>query len=436
MNPFQEKSCRLDDCLMSWRELSPAPYDKHTVDPYTRTRIILMNGTEFENVWFSHQYARQCANNDLRRTLSLIRRSEQQQQKLIAALKPDDESLLEHTIGYEQLAVDLTAHLARREPDERVRSALNFALLEDFDHLYRYANFLDMERGVHAEALVGGYTEIMPARPTIAHHRHPFDAVKQPVDGASAALQTKLCVGIITAAEQQTMNYYMNTCAAYENEQGRALYREIGMVEEQHVTQYGSLMDVNCTWLEGLLMRQYIECYLYWSCMETETDGSIRSVWERMLQIELSHLHESAHLLQTQERKEYHQVVGEGTFPDPLRLESNIAHVRQVLADTVQFTACREGYAPLEQLPPEADFFRYQQKIHADEQQVVSHTVLEKYIRAHGQDRRFQTAEHPVAVLRDRTTDNTSVGRRYGALTEAYSIPGRAGEQRPGAYRP
>ncbi|MBR4081004.1 MAG: hypothetical protein IKK21_04400, partial [Clostridia bacterium] len=256
MNPFHEKPKRLESCLMDWQTMSPAPYDKHEVDPYSRCRVILMNGTEFENVWFTHQFHRHCTNGDVRRALSLMRRTEQQQQKLIAALKPDDETLLEHTIGYEQLAVDLTAHLAKREPDEHVRNALNFALLEDFDHLYRYADLLDMESGVHAETLVGGYTEIMPARPTIAHHRHPFDAVKQPIN-KSADMQTKLCVNIITAAEQQTMNYYMNTCAAYAGKLGRALYREIGMVEEQHVTHYGSLLDPTCTWLEGLLMHQF-----------------------------------------------------------------------------------------------------------------------------------------------------------------------------------
>ncbi len=40
-------------------------------------------------------------------------KSEQQQQKILTHLKPADESALEHTIGYEQLAVDLTAHLAK-----------------------------------------------------------------------------------------------------------------------------------------------------------------------------------------------------------------------------------------------------------------------------------------------------------------------------------
>ena len=39
---------------------------------------------------------------------------------------------LRHTIGYEQLAVDLTAHLAKRVDDADIKGALDFALLEDF----------------------------------------------------------------------------------------------------------------------------------------------------------------------------------------------------------------------------------------------------------------------------------------------------------------
>ena len=416
MNPFHEKPRSIDEHLMDWKAMSPTPYDKRTVDPYTRTRVILMNGTEFENVWFSHHFSRNCPNGDVRRALALIRRSEQQQQKLVAALKPDDETLLEHTIGYEQLAVDLTAHLAKREPDEHVRNALNFALLEDFDHLYRYADFLDLEKGVHAESLVGGYTEIMPARPTIAHHRYPFDSIKRPIDSKTADPQTKLCVGIITAAEQQTMNYYMNVCAAYPEASGRALYREIGMIEEQHVSQYGSLMDVNCTWLENLLMHQYTECYLYWSCYETETDPAVRSVWEHMLGIELSHLHKAAKLLMMEEKKEYQQVIGEGTFPAPLRLESNVDHVRSVLADTVQLTACRESYTFVEKLEHDADFFRYQQMVNNDVSSVASHNVIDRYLRAHGQDYRFELSPNPIEALRDRTRDNVDVGRKANAV--------------------
>ena len=112
MNPFYEKACRAESVYMDWQTMYPKPYCKEEVDPYTKVRIILMNGTEFEATWFSHQFHRHCSDNSLRRQLSILRRAEQQQQKRLACLKPANESILEHTIGYEQLAVDLTAILA------------------------------------------------------------------------------------------------------------------------------------------------------------------------------------------------------------------------------------------------------------------------------------------------------------------------------------
>ncbi len=411
MNPFDQNPIKLDDSLMDWNKAYPDPYDKRTVDPYTRTRVILMSGTEFENVWYTHQFSRHEINQDVRRQLALIRRGEQQQQKAVAMLKPLDETVLEHTIGYEQLAVDLTAGLAKREKEEIVRDALNYALLEDFDHLYRYAQLLDMDEGVHAEDLVGRYTEVMPARPTVAHHRYPFDSIKPHIDAQKSELFTKLAVGIITAAEQQTMNFYMNVCNAYKSDRGRKLYQEIGMVEEQHVTQYGSLMDVKCTWLEGLLMHQYTECYLYWSCMETETDPRIRDFWAMLYEQEVAHLHAAKAMLTRIEGKDYQQVVGTGDFPAPLKLESNIDYVRKVLAGTVQMTEVRESYGNLADLKPDYDFFLYQNRINHDIARVASHAVVQDYIRQNGQDLRFEISPNPIEALRDRKHDNTEVGR-------------------------
>lgn len=411
MNPFQLTPKNVEDVLMDWRDMTPTPYDKNAVSPYTKTRIILMNGTEFEANWFSHQFHRHCSDNELRRQVALIRRSEQQQQKLIGALKPLDETILEQTIGYEQLAVDLTAALAQREPNLYVRQALDFALLEDFDHLYRYADLLEFDAGIKAERLVGRYTEIMPGRPTIAHHRHPFDAVKYHIQNGIAAPETRLCASIITAAEQQTMNYYMNVAPFYPNEYGRRLYREIGMVEEQHVTQYGSLLDTDETWLEGLLMHQYTECYLYWSAMKTESDPAILRVWERLFEQEVAHLHLAAHLLKEYEGKDYVQVAGEGSFPDPLVLTSNVEYVRGVLEGTVNQTALREGWTPVCDLKPEADFFSYQNRVNGDRDDVESHAFIERYIARNGMDYRFETRQNPVEALRDRTHDNADVGR-------------------------
>ena len=415
MNPFEQHAKPVDAAFVSWSKLYPFSYNKDSVDPYTKTRIILMTGTEFEANWFSHQFSRNCPDNDLRREIAVIRRVEQQQQKQLAVLKPIDESILESTISYEQLAVDLTAVLAQRESDPHVKAALDFALLEDFDHLYRYADLLDMDRGIRSDELVGRYTEIMPGRPTVAEHRYPTDNVKTWINFKTASPVTKLNVGIITAAEQQTMNYYMNVAGFYENSVGRKLYQEIGLIEEQHVSLYESLKDPNCTWLEGLLMHEYTECYLYYSCYEDEKDPKVKQVWEQMYEEELSHLHKAAELLKRYENKQWQQVIPNGEFPELLNFHDNIDYIRGVIQSTVGKTSVLDEYPNVEDLPKDAGFFMFQNTVNADIAAVPSHTVIENYIAAKGHDYRYEVSEHPIAALRDRTHDNTALAREKQA---------------------
>lgn len=411
MNPFSEKPINLLGSFQNWRELYPRAYNKQEVDPYTKTRIILMNGTEFEANWFSHQLARHTTDNDLRREISVTRQQEKQQQIKISLLKPCNESALEHTIAYEQLAVDLTAELAKRESDCYVKKALDFALLEDFDHLYRYANLLEMEQGIQAERLVGRYTEIMPGRPTISHHRFNKDNVKRNIDAKNADKQTVLSTMIITAAEQQTMNYYMNITNLATNDLARKVYMEIAQVEEEHVTQYESLMDSSATWLEMLLWHEYVECYLYWSCYLTETDAYVKALWEQNLEIEIAHLHKAVELLKKYENKDWQQVIPGGEFPAPISLHQNIEYVREVLKDTVQFTGLLDDYVKVNELPSDANFFQFQRIINPSIEIVPSHIVIDAHIRGFGKDYRFEVAPNPIKELRSRTSDNTTVGR-------------------------
>ena len=52
MNPFNERPMDIEKALQNWEQMYPTPYNKRDVSPYTKTRIILMNGTEFEANWF------------------------------------------------------------------------------------------------------------------------------------------------------------------------------------------------------------------------------------------------------------------------------------------------------------------------------------------------------------------------------------------------
>ena len=220
---------------------------------------------------------------------------------------------------------------------------------------------------------------------------------------------------IITAAEQQTMNYYMNVTNFACTDMGRKLYQEIALVEEEHVTHYESLMDPNATWLEMLLWHEYCECYLYWSCYMTETDPYVKGLWEENLEMEISHLHKAAELLKKYECKDWQEVIKDGEFPAPISLHQNIDYVRKILGDTVQYTSVKDGYMRVKDLPSDADFFRFQSIINPTTQIVPSHCVIETFISKRGADYRYQIAPSPILELRNRRADNTSVGREPGA---------------------
>ncbi len=413
MNPFLNLPKNDVINYLSWEKIFVKPYDKKEVSPYTKARIILMNGTEFESNWFLHQFNRNCLNNDIRRKIAMVRRQEQQQQKLIASLKPLNESMLETTISYEQLAVDLTAEMAQKEVNPFVKAQLDFALLEDFDHVYRYSNLLDMEEGIDAMTIVGGYTEITPGRPTIGEHRHPNDDVRHYINDWRDSLLTRLHTHIITAAEQQTMNFYLNIANLYPTQLGRELYSEIAMIEEQHVTGYGSLMDPSCTWLENWVFHEYTECYLYFSCYSDESDKRIKDIWKMLFEQELTHLKIASETLKQYEGRVYQELFPEEDFPSLIKLKENIDYVRKVMND-VRLTGDKESYKKIDFLKDDADYFGYQGEVNKNLNNVATHKVIQTYIEKNGKDYRFEVKPSAEKKLRDRKEDNIDLGRVKG----------------------
>ena len=368
-----------------------------------------MNGIEVEAVFFSHQFHRNCADNNLRRELAMTRRIEQQQQKHVNWLKPIDETQLENTIGYEHVAVDLTAWLAQNEPDPYVKETLDFALLEDFDHLYRYANLMDLDQNIPAHQVV----KIMWKSPGAANHCRtppPSRGGRGYTDFKTADVRTKVNTLTILAAEQQTMNFYMNIGNTYYNDLGRQLYMEIAMIEEQHVSQYGSLLDPNATWLENLLLHEYNECYLYYSFYQDERDPHVKAIWEKHFHQEIAHLHKAAELLAKYENKQWQEVVP-GPFPKLLQFHDTRDYVRQILDEQVELTLDKEKVRNVHNLPENHPFFMYQDKINHDINAVASHLVIDRHQRMKGEDYRAEVQPHPVEALRNRKEDNTTIGR-------------------------
>ncbi|MFF1299576.1 MULTISPECIES: hypothetical protein [unclassified Streptomyces] len=397
-NPLEHQGIPLDRQLRNWRELDVEPVDPDHGDPYTKCRIITMNGIEVEAILFSHQFARHCPDPDVKRQLAEVRYIEHQQQKAVNWLLPGLSSVLETTIAYEQVAVDLTGWIARHEPDPYLKQAYEFGVLEDFDHLYRYANLYEMIEHRKAESIVEGLTEVMPGRPTKFHHRHPADNVREPYDRTTVSPLSRLHALTIMSAEQQTMNFYMNVGPQYMEPIARQLYQEIGLIEEEHVTHYESLVDPGESWWEQLVNHEYNECYLYHSFMEQEPDPKVKAIWELHLNMELAHLQIACDLMRRHDGREPQEILAP-ELPNVLAFEENKQFVRGLLDTQMDLTTLGTGYVR----EAHERFERMQEQIHGGGEP-PSERVMAQHREMFGREYRIESeGEHPDVASRERS---------------------------------
>jgi hypothetical protein len=414
MNPFRERGTPLERQVRTWKRVALPPYRKQDVDAFTRCRVILMNGIENEAAIFSHALARVSDDPDLKAQLAALRRIEHQQQNTINWLNPADQSILETTIGFEQVAIELTAYLARTEPDPYVKQAFDFGLLEDFDHLYRFSQLLDLIHGKDPNEILQGRTDVLPARPTQDHHNAPFLRLLSHYEKTRAHPRSKVNILTLLAGEQQTMNFYKTIGNTYGSPEARQLYAEISLVEEEHVSQYESLADPAETWLERWVLHEYTECANYYTCLETEVDPRIKAIWELFLSYELEHLRLAGEALKRLQRKDPEELMGT-ELPTPATFEVNREYVTSVIQEQSDLRLVAGGkWARVNELPDTWPSYSYQAAVHADG--APSETVVRlradaagvDLVRAEDADLEAEAGAHRIASLDANPAPNTA----------------------------
>lgn len=361
LNLIDNRGVPLDRQRFTWRDMVQKPISKLDDDAYTRVHIILLNGLELEALRFSHACARM--NKELQPVLAQLRRIEQHQATTINWLIGADHSPLETTIAYEQVAIDVTAGVALREPDAYLAQVYRFGLLEDFDHMYRYSALLDRLEGKDANNILQSYTDILPGRPTVVEHRDPLDDLREPYDRMAVHPLSKLHALTIMAAEQQTHNYYMNIGPLFSDPMARLLYAEIASIEEQHTTQYESIIDPTEGWLEKWVLHEATEVYNYHGCMEQESNPRIKALWERFLDYELGQLHVAIEQFQKHDGRDVAEILPD-ELPDPIPIESQREFVRKVLADEVDLRADGSRFVDKDREPQRS--IDYREQLNAD----------------------------------------------------------------------
>ena len=281
-------------------------------------------------------------------------------------MAPDDQTILETTLGYEQVAVDLTAWLAQNEPDEYVKETFNFGLLEDFDHLYRYAQWAYMEHGINPNDILQGNTYVMIGRPTQHHHNCNILRLRKPYDKHTASPQTKVNILTVLSGEQQTHNYYAEHGFEYGNELLRETYAEIKDDEEEHVTRYESLIDPTESLYEKLLLHEFTEVCTYHNCMTDEDNEVLMPVWEEFLAFELEHLHIAAELFKKHENRDPEEVIGEDII-HPCHFKEQKEYVADILEKEVDKRLAKGGeYVYIKDIPEDWASYKIQKIVNKE----------------------------------------------------------------------
>lgn len=325
---IHDKGVPLEKQSFTWDELVPQPYSKIDVDAFTRIRVLLMGAVENEAAAFNHLCSR--FNQKLELPLGRIRRVEHHQRTLINWLRPPDETTLETTLALEQLAVEVCASVAQREPDHYFAQVYRFGLLENLDHLYRFAALIDRLYGKNANIVLQSYTDILPGRPTYLQHRAPEDDLRLCYDRRDASPVTKLNALTQLSVQQQIRDYYLAVGPMFADPVARQLFAEIASVEEEHISQYESITDGSETWLERSLLHEANEVCNYFACVEQETNGHIRVIWERFLAYELGHLQTMIALFKRVEGRDPAEILP-AKLPEPIQFSGHREFIRRVL---------------------------------------------------------------------------------------------------------
>ena len=333
---------------------------------------------------------------ETRQTLSLLSRGISRQAASLAAWLPPDQPMEVQAVWYALLSMETAASLARSMEPGPVRQALDFLLPEYLDALYRLSNLLALEGFGSASDYIGGFVEIMPGRSLAACHRHPFDGLG--LSPARLSIHEQIALTLMTALEEEKQRFFHHAAAQTSQEPGRGLFLELAMLSGQYACQYASLLPPMSP-LFRLAWDRYAARYLYASCAQTVPHPPLRAFAEA----EEKHTRTQCRVLSPLLPEDERFPESDG-LPPPLSFGQNKGHVRDTLAQT-GMTALRDGYAPVNTLPREADYFRYQRRVRPDMAALPSCRVIRAMLQKTGMDDRFEIAPHPVAALRDRTRD-------------------------------
>ncbi len=285
----RERGVPLQAQQFDWYDLVRHPQSKLDTDAFARMRTMLLGAIEGESTRFLDACARN--NPDLRLAIGRVWRVERAQRTLLRTLLPPNCSPIETAIVNEQLAIEVGATLAQREPVPARAAVYRYAVPDHVDRLYRLAALLDRLEGKDANNLLQSYTDIRPGRPASTQPRAPEDNLGLPQAMPPATAESLLYALTSLALAEASDESYLAYGPLLADPVARALFAELGALAAQDVERAVSLVERPLGWTEQWLLHEAAEVYHYAGCIDAETDPAVRAILSRFLDYELGHLH-------------------------------------------------------------------------------------------------------------------------------------------------
>lgn len=169
------------------------------------------------------------------------------------------------------------------------------------------------------------------------------ELVQSPISKLDDDAFTRVRLILMNGIENESIRFQhmaarMNVGPQFSDPVARQLYAEIASIEEQHITQYSSILDPSETWLEQWLLHEANEVYNYYGCLQQESNVHVKAIWERFLDYELGHFHAVSDLFKQYEKRDPTEILPLA-LPEPIDFKSHREFVRQVLSQEVDLRA-------------------------------------------------------------------------------------------------
>ncbi len=103
--------------------------------------------------------------------------------------------------------------------------------------------------------------------------------------------------------------------------------------------------------LERLALIHLNEAYNYFSCALTEADERLGQIWERGLEMEITHFHLCNELLKKFEKRDMLEIMKTDAIAPIIMFEQNTAYINQVLATQVNLEPLDKDFVAKDALP-------------------------------------------------------------------------------------